>query len=242
MLTRDASLTELLDAATFDDQTLTANLADIRRINALLGWTVFTSRAVLRQVRRSRAPEPSVLDVASGSADIPVAIARRAARLGIRLRLTVTDVSPQIVRIAAARCAPLDNVRIERQDALALSYAAGSFEIGMCTLALHHFDPQQAIVLLAELARVSRHVLVFDAARSRAAYCGAWLMTRLLRMHPMTRHDAPISVLRAYTVSELHELARAAGLHQPSVRLTFPYRLVLSAGTSLHRPAPNAVV
>jgi hypothetical protein len=98
----------------------------------------------------------------------------------------------------------------------------------MCTLALHHFDPPQAAQLLAELGRVSRDVLVFDALRSRAAYFGAWLMTRLLRMHPMTRHDAPMSVLRAYTAAELRELASTAGVFNPVVRVTFPFRLVLA--------------
>jgi ubiquinone/menaquinone biosynthesis C-methylase UbiE len=229
MRTRDATVTELLDADSFDDETLSDNLADIRRINALLGWTAFTSREVLRQLARRGARDATLLDVASGSADIPLAIARRAARLGVRLRLTCTDVSPQVVRIAAMHAAAYDNVCVERQDALSLPYPPGSFDLGLCTLALHHFDPDQAVTLLSELRRVSRRVLVFDAVRSMAAYYGAWLMTRLLGMHPMTRHDAPVSVLRAYTADELRQLALAAGLKQVRVRVTFPFRLVLSA-------------
>ena len=238
MLVRNAALRELLDAETFDEQTLAANLADIRRINALLGWTGFTTREVLRQARRLGPRDISVLDVASGSADIPLRIAHRANHLGIRLHITVSDISPQIVGIAEAACAERGNVRVERLNALALPYADGAYDIGMCTLALHHFDPTDAVTLLSELGRVTRHLLIFDAARSRTAYYGAWLLTRVLGMQPMTRHDAPVSVLRAYNVAELREMAHTAELTDPVVRLTFPFRLALSAQSQ--RSTPNA--
>lgn len=229
MRPRDAFVRELLDADEFDDQTLASNLADMRRINALLGWTTYTARTVLSCVQRAGLSETRVLDVASGSADIPLAIARRAARSGLAVQVHVTDISPQIVRIAAARAAAFANVHVERQNALALDYPDESFDIGMCTLALHHFDPEQAVTLLTELRRVSRCVMVFDVLRARAAYYGAWLMTRLLRMHAMTCHDAPVSVLRAYTVTELRQMAYAAKLPSPVVRVAFPFRLVLTS-------------
>ena len=39
-----------------------------------------------------------------------------------------------------------------------------------------------------------------------------WLLTRLFHAHPLTRHDGPVSTLRAYTVTEVRELAERAGL------------------------------
>ena len=51
MRVRDAELRELLDAETPDESALRRNLADIRRINWLLGWTAFTVGEVARQVR-----------------------------------------------------------------------------------------------------------------------------------------------------------------------------------------------
>ena len=67
------------------------------------------------------------------------------------------------------------------------------------------------------MARVGKRVLVFDLARARLAYLGALVLTRLLPMDPMTRHDAPASVRRAYTAPELRELAERAGLRGASV-------------------------
>ncbi|HEX6819732.1 MAG TPA: methyltransferase domain-containing protein [Ktedonobacterales bacterium] len=235
MCQRDAQLRELLDAETLDDAALRRNLADIRRINFLLGWTAFTVREVERCAREvshwnaAGCPAFSLLDVASGSADIPLAIARWAARAGVDATIVATDISQQIVDIATEQATGAPNVMVARQDALALDYPAASFDIALCTLALHHFDPDAAVELLQSLARVGRRVLVFDVERSPLAYLGALALTRILRMNYMTCHDAPASVRRAYSASEVRTLAQRAGLCDMRVRIDVPFRLVLTA-------------
>jgi 2-polyprenyl-3-methyl-5-hydroxy-6-metoxy-1,4-benzoquinol methylase len=230
---RDAAITEWLDAETMDDAALRRNLGDIRRINWLLGWTAFTVHGVAHQVEEmakiSGRREFSLLDVASGSADIPLAIARWAERASYKAHIVATDISPQIVAVAQEQSANTPSVIVERQDALDLPYASGSFDIALCTLAIHHFEPERAVELLAGMARVSKRVLIFDVARARLAYIGSLLLTRLLPMDAMTRHDAPASVRRAYSASELRELAQGADLQEATVRLGIPWRLALSA-------------
>jgi SAM-dependent methyltransferase len=236
--TRDADATEWLDADQMNGRDLERNLRDIRHINAALGWTTFTTRAVLRALRTQPHRAWTLLDVASGSADIPLAIAQAAQRAGIALRVTVTDRSPQIVAVAQARCAGVAGVTVERQDALALPYAAGSFDLALCTLALHHFAPDTAATLLRSLAHVARRVLVFDVVRSPLAYAGVVALTRLARMDPMTCHDGPVSVRRAYSAAEARALADAAGLRHGQVRVGFPFRLSLTAdGEAADEPA-----
>jgi 2-polyprenyl-3-methyl-5-hydroxy-6-metoxy-1,4-benzoquinol methylase len=229
MRTRDASLSELMDGQTLGDSDLRRNLADLRRINALLGWTALTTRAVARHIRAQGLRSFSLLDVACGSADIPVAIARWAVRAGINADIVATDLQPAMLVAAQEVAAATPSVRIERADALALPYAAGSFDVALCTLALHHFAPDDAVTLLTGLARAGRHVLVFDVARSRLAYAGAVLLTHTLRMSYVTRHDAPMSVRRGYSTTELRELAAQAGLRAADVRERVPFRLALSA-------------
>jgi SAM-dependent methyltransferase len=229
MRVRDAQIRELLDEGELDEAALRRNLRDIRRINALLGWRASAMRAVEREVRAAGASAFSLLDVASGSADIPLAIDGWAARAGIPARIVATDLSPQIVAIAREQCAGAVGLSVERQDALALTYPADSFDIALCTLALHHFAPDAAVAILRELARVGRRVLVFDAARAWLAYAGVIALTGLLAMDAITRHDAPASVRRAYTAPELRALAQRADLHDARVRMLFPYRLALVA-------------
>ncbi len=227
--TRDAAATEWLDAERMNSHDLAENLRDIRRINAALGWTSFATRDIIRLLRTQPDRAWSLLDVASGSADIPIAIARAAQRAGVNLRITVTDRSPQIVAIARERCAATPAITVEQQDALALPYPTGAFDVALCTLALHHFAPDEAVRLLRSLARVGQRTLVYDVVRSPLAWAGVIALTRLTRMNAMTCHDAPVSVRRAYSAAEARALAAEAGLRHALLRVNFPYRLALSA-------------
>ncbi len=149
----------------------------------------------------------------------------------MRARIVASDISPQIVSVAQQQIdsTGLSNVTVERLDALALPYAPGSFDIVLCTLALHHFEPESAVALLRSMARVGKQVFVFDVVRSRLAYAGVIVLTRVLRMNYMTRHDAPASVRRAYSAAELREMAARAGLTDARVWVGFPFRLALAA-------------
>lgn len=235
---RDSAITELLDGDALDDPSLRANLGDIRRINAILGWTAFTARAVVRAAQDESLRRFRLLDVCSGSADIPLAIVRLAARRGLQASVTATDLSPQIVRIAAEQARVAPDMIVEQQDALHLPYPDHAFDIGLCTLALHHFAPDLAGELLRQLARVARTVLIFDVERHPLALAGAWLLTRALPMHAMTRHDALASVRRAYRAAEVQAMAREHGI-AAAVSVAFPFRLVLQA-TSVPRAHANA--
>ncbi|MGO8948396.1 MAG: methyltransferase domain-containing protein [Ktedonobacterales bacterium] len=229
MRTRDAEIREFLDSQDVDAQALAINLRDIRRINALLGWRAYTVRSVAKLVREQHFRSFSLLDLASGSADMPLAIARWSRREGIFARILATDINTEIVAMAREQAAGDPMVQVERQDALHLPYISRAFDIVLCTLALHHFDPEDALQLLRSMARVGRTILVCDVVRSPLAYSGAIFLTRGLRMHPMTQHDAPASVRRAYTASELRRLAEQAGLAQAEIRVNFPFRLALCA-------------
>ena len=55
-------------------------------------------------------------------------------------------------------------------------------------------------------------MVINDLSRGRAFVAGAWLLTRLMTRSRYTRHDAPLSVRRAYTVVEARGLLMAASL------------------------------
>jgi hypothetical protein len=227
---RDNASRELLDAPVADPCLLAANLRDIRRINALLGWTRMATTAVTTLARDAGLSHYTLLDVATGSADIPLAIVHHERRHGRHVIITAVDASPQVLAIAAQCCADEPDIRLECRDALALGYPDRYFDIAMCTLALHHFAPDAAITVLRELYRVAATgIVVCDIARSWPAYAGARLLTTLIMRNPLTRHDAPVSVRRAYRCDELHTLAVRAGLPSFQIVSRFPFRLMLTA-------------
>jgi SAM-dependent methyltransferase len=222
---------ELLDTAAehVPARELAANLRDIRRANRFFGG----ARAMLRTLRPLLRDWPNaapftLLDVATGSADIPAALLDAAQRAGVQAVIVATDVQPAVLAIARAAERP-GALRIEQADARALPYADAAFDVVTLSLALHHFAPEEGLQVLSEMRRVGRRLLIVnDLERCRSGYLGAWLVGRLLTRNRLTRHDAPLSVQRAYTRVEALALARAAGWRQTQARGAAPFRYVLT--------------
>jgi SAM-dependent methyltransferase len=213
---------ELMDDAVDEPVELAENLTDIERANRWFG----VAAPVAAFVRVSRAS--SVLDVGCGSADIPLALARDAQRRGAELRVTCLDRSAQMLEIARARTGNHPSLSFVEADGERLPFADGAFDIATCNLALHHFEPPAAVRLLSELRRVSAvSPLVCDLRRSRLAYLGALAFAYATSRNRLTRHDAPLSVRRAYTPGEAVALANAAGWRSPVVRLQPFFRMLL---------------
>src|SRR5205823_7991843 len=81
-----------------------------------------------------------------------------------------------------------------------------------------------------DASRVRGRVVVNDLARTPLALGLVWLATRLLPVHPMSRHDGPLSVRRALAPSELGALFGAAGVTRATVtRYPWLARLVVEA-------------
>lgn len=201
----------LLDVAPI---TLAQNLRDIRRINRYFGGT----SVVLAQLSAllheyPRGSTVSVLDVATGSGDIPLALVHWGDRHGYDVRVVATDFADDVLIVARHETANEARIVVEACDARALPYHNGAFDIVTCSLALHHFARADAVQALAEMRRVARRgVIVNDLARSWSGYVGAWLLGTLITRNRLTRHDAPLSVLRAWTPEELRIMAVDAGM------------------------------
>ena len=83
------------------------------------------------------------------------------------------------------------------------------------------------------MRRVARRgVIVNDLVRGWFGYLGAWLLTRVLSDNPLTRHDGPLSVRRAYTPVEMARLAERAGLGPVVFSGLLGYRVTMTADGS----------
>jgi SAM-dependent methyltransferase len=218
---------ELLDAPHHDRAELEHSLDQVAEVNRLLGGT----RAILRTLEAT-APgtEPlHILDIGTGSADIPISIDRWARRRARAVRITATDLHPQMLEIAMDRTRSIPTITVEAANALDLHYPPASFDVVLMSLTLHHFERADQIRALRSAAHTARRaVIVNELERCVPNYIGARLLalTRW-RQNRLTRHDGPLSVLRAFTRSELLEIAHEAGITVRTVTRRFFYRLVL---------------
>jgi 2-polyprenyl-3-methyl-5-hydroxy-6-metoxy-1,4-benzoquinol methylase len=228
---RRSSQPELLDQLghQFETGPLAGNLRNIRLANRWFGGRQAVLRELAPLIETQPADEPlTILDIATGSADIPLAIDDLAARLGRSVRIVATDLQPEVLEVARAAVGTR-SIAIEPADALALPYDDARFDVVTLSLALHHFETEEATQVLREMGRVGRRLLIVnDLERSWTGLAGAWLFSHLLTTNPMTRNDAPLSVRRAYTAPEALALAHAAGWRAARVRNSIPNRYVLT--------------
>ena len=109
----------------------------------------------------------TILDVGSGAADVPLALANDAARRGAGIKVTCLDRSEQMLAIARRRTQNHPALTFVRAEGEALPFGDAAFDVVTCTLALHHFEPPAARALLHELRRVARvSPVVCDLRRS----------------------------------------------------------------------------
>jgi SAM-dependent methyltransferase len=227
---RIARATERMDEPGVDRTQLAASLDDVAAVNRMLGGT----RAVLRGLDRllHGRRQVSILDVGCGAADVPIAIVNRARARGVDVRVVAADLHEGTLAVARRRTACVPEIEVVRADARHLPFADRSFDCALLSLTLHHLDDDDQLTALRQLSRVSRAgVIVNELERTWGNYAGARLLAATLwRRRPITRHDGPLSVLRAFTAAELRSIAAEAGLRGAFVERRFFYRVLLLAG------------
>ena len=224
---------ELLDAGEGTDEDVRNNLIDLRRINRMLGGTRVVMDALARSVNGNEARRLSLLDVGTGSADIPAEVHRWCRAQSIEPFITALDLSERNLRIVRKDFVSGSELSFVRADAMNLPFAERSFDYVTASLFLHHFRDDDVVQLLADFARVARRaVIVNDLVRNLVPYYFSRITGPFLTTSFLTRNDGPVSVLRGFTAEELRELAARAGLRSYRVKRMFPYRLSLVADVS----------
>jgi hypothetical protein len=189
---------ELLDEDLGTHEEIDSALKDLRHINEWFGGTRTTKLLLRRVARRSSTDRLSVLEVGSGSGDVPLAAQGNLSRSGIKLQVTLLD------RLWSHL--PRDGASAVAGDALRLPFRNASFDVVSSSLFAHHFDPPELTSFVIEALRVARRaVLINDLVRSPLHLALVYLGMPLFRSR-LTWHDAPASVRRAYTVTEMRRL------------------------------------
>lgn len=216
-----------MDDPNVDQHAHRAALAALRRSNRWLGIDALLVKTVATIVPTC---EVRFLEVGVGGGGLIEALAAHGRKTQGQHRLIGLDRSPFAIANARAhlrqsQTALNQPVEFAVGDALQLPFADQSVDFVICSLLLHHFDPEDAVRLLQEAARVARHAVVIgDLDRSTLAWLLTWIVTRLISRSRLFHVDGPRSVRAAYRPAELLRLAIQAGLRTATVRKVFPFR------------------
>jgi hypothetical protein len=198
---------ELLDSDAGTPGEVAGSLQDLRMFNSWFGG-VHTMSSLLRRVAQERGlKQISWVDVAGGEGYVATRTQRSLARSGISSQPVILDRAPtHLSNIHPAVCG----------DALALPFRDNSFDAVGCSLFMHHLEPAEIVRFVSEGLRVARHPL-----HLALGYLGAPLYRSRI-----TRHDAPASINRAYTVEEVRKiLAPVASAENIEIRKFFLFRM-----------------
>jgi hypothetical protein len=205
---------ELLDDPAVSRRDLESAMRFIRDVNRNMGGV----DAMLTHLRAWSSSWPrtrpiTLLDIGTGSADLPLAAVQWARSEGFDLRVTAMDKHALTLEIARSQIAGKRGVTLLQGDALTLDerFEPGSFDYTHAGLFLHHLDDRQVVTVLRSMNRIARAGIIWnDLMRSRLGHAVITLMT-LLRPR-IVRHDSRVSVAAGFTKDEVAALAKQAGI------------------------------
>lgn len=188
---------------------LERDLENLRQLNRYFG----SYAVVLRFIRRWIQPgdQLRIVDLATGSGDIPRLIVDHARKVGAKVELHALDQQSATLEIAGKLSVDYPEISFVRANILEWN-PAERYDIVLNSLALHHFTEEDAVRLLRHCHELSgKFVLISDLRRGFLATVGVYLLTALIFREPMTRTDGRLSAARAFSFAEMHDLARRAG-------------------------------
>ena len=235
---------------------LEEDLANLRVFNRYLGGHRSVMRGLARLVREQRLVGFTLLDVGTGSGDIPARITDWAQQRGIKTSIVALEPEPVTARVAATLTNPpfipllqrlpstvipaeagiqwknaegfrRCGIMVVRGDGYAPPFHLASFDFVLASQLLHHFPDDKIVTLLRTWSKLARRaIIISDLVRHPVAYYGIRLITKAFTRNVMTLTDAPLSVQRAFTITEWRELFRRADIGPFQIFPVFPFRIM----------------
>lgn len=217
---------ELLDDLDIDGQELEETLRQIEVINSLSRGPAISLRGV-ESILPDGLERLTVLDVGTGSGDIPRRMADWAEDKPFDIAIKGIDLSHTTVRYARRRSTRAERLEFELKNLFDLPDDE-RYDIVHASLVLHHFPGQEAARALDKMYRLSRYgVVVNDLQRHVLPWLSLRVGLSVLSRNRLVQNDGPLSVLRGFTRDELMRLARHVGVAEPSVAWEFPFRWLM---------------
>jgi hypothetical protein len=206
---------ELMDLPHQNEDSLRNDLEHIAGLNRMFGARR-TVQALFRKMS-DKLRRVVLVDVAAGYGDHGRNLIARGRARQQEVTVVAMDWQFKTLQIARSATAPGEKMFFVQADARALPLRGGTADLVFCSLALHHFSEEDALGVLREMNRAGRlGTACVDLVRGRLAAIGIWLLTTFVIRDPMVRHDARVSIRRAFTAGEMKLLAQRAGW--PSLR------------------------
>ena len=222
---------ELMDDLTLATDALRQNLRELEVTNRLLGGNGVTLRGIQKILNSQFSifnSQFSICDLGCGGGDMLRLMADFLRKKRVFAVLTGIDANAFMLEYAREQTRDFRDfpeIEYRQLDVFSEEFAETSFDVVTMTLFCHHFTDEQLVRLFATLRRQTRLGLVInDLHRHPVAYYAIWAIATLLRTSHLYRHDARLSVARAFRRRELETLLRRAGFTRFRIRWRWAFR------------------
>ncbi|MDO7844837.1 methyltransferase domain-containing protein [Hymenobacter sp. M29] len=226
MLNERASGPELMDDLTLASDALRQNLDELETINTWLGGYAPVLDALSRLRPYFPAGRPlRVADLGSGGGDTLRQIARWARKKGVAVELTGIDANEFMLEYAADKSQAFPEINYRQFDIFSPGFQSQPYDVLTCSLFCHHFSDEELVTLLRQWQQQAQvAVVINDLHRHWLAYHSIKWLTRLLGGSYLVRHDAPLSVARAFRREDWVALLSQAGIRRYELRWRWAFR------------------
>ena len=211
---------EILDGDDFDQIDLRKNLREIELVNKRLGGHTSSCNLLKPLLAKLGNQRLRIVDLGCGSGDTIRSFRKRWPQhqyIGVDLNSTAIDMAQN------ADTSHADAYLVENIFDMAITA-----DIAHMAMVNHHFSFDQNVEIVKKLVSSKiKFILVNDLHRSYLALAGISLLTHVLPTSIMVKHDAPLSVRRAYSKLEWMQILDRAGVKKFTINWGWAFRYLI---------------
>ena len=198
---------EIMDDFTLAGKELRDTFDKLELINRFLGGNRVTLNGVEQILKtHSKKETITIIDLGCGHGDILRDLARLGQKKGYNFKLIGVDANADAIAYANELSKDYENLSFLHIDIFSEEFQKLEFDVVLCTLFLHHFEPEELQDLLLSNFRKARiGVVVNDLHRTRMAYY-LFNFISIFTSNKMVREDGLTSILKAFKRKDLLEL------------------------------------
>jgi 2-polyprenyl-3-methyl-5-hydroxy-6-metoxy-1,4-benzoquinol methylase len=199
---------ELLDRDDIPFADIKRNMQELEFINTWLGGHAITIKGLSRLAGDSK--KITVCEIGCGGGDNLMAIHRWASRKGIALEVIGIDIKDECIEFAKENCAEIIHSTWICAD-YKLALLPVKPDVIFSSLFCHHFSDDNVIQIFRWMHQHSRlGFFINDLQRHPVAYHSIRVLSHIFSRSYMVKNDAPLSVLRGFSKSELNSMMKAS--------------------------------
>jgi len=217
---------EIMDDFLLEGEVLRENLADIARINRLLGGNNVTINGVATLLKKIATDKEIVIaDIGCGNGDMLRALALYARKHQYRFKLLGIDANSFTVSHARELSVDYPEISYDCMDVQESAFSNVHYDILLCTLTLHHFKTAEILQLMTRfLNNAAVGIVINDLQRSALAYRLFQLICVVFRMGSVSREDGLTSILRGFKKDEITSLSKKLNIVHYTLRWKWAFR------------------